>query len=189
MSAPMLIMLQAQKARKKAKKDKARKKAKLIATQSGYTSDGKTLWALANPVALKALKEKLKTELHSAIRTRDGNVCISCGNTGLYLGKPGTWHAGHLFGVGSFPGLQYHPLNIHSQGACCNTFKHGNHAAYAAAFIRRYGLEAFQALDAIKSEPRRWRVPDLLDLRSALVEGLQAYQERYFELTGWSLAH
>lgn len=182
--------LQAAADRKARRKDKAKriaKQARLIAKQSGYTSDGKTLMVVVKPVKIKALKDKLKTELHAAIRDRDGNVCISCGRGGLVLAKHGTWHAGHLFGVGPFPALQFHPLNIHSQGACCNTFKHGNHAAYSAAFIRRHGLETFQALDAIKSEPRQWRIPDLLDLRAALARGLDSYSARYFELTGWKV--
>lgn len=180
MSLPLSALHKRAAERKAKRKAKAKRIRKPV---EGWTTDGKALWVILPRVTLKGLRAKLKKELHAAIRARDGAVCISCGKAGLVQGE--TWHAGHLFGVGAFPALEFHPLNISSQGACCNTFKHGNHAAYSAAFIRRYDLATFQALDAIKGIPRKFTIADLLDLRAALAVSLDQYVARYFELTGW----
>lgn len=174
-------------AKRKAADRKARRKAKaarIAEQQSGRTSDGAQLWVVTKPVSLNALLSKLQRELNAAIRLRDGAVCVSCPKVQL---SASDWNAGHLFGVGPFPALRFHPLNLASQCVGCNHHRKGNHAAYSAAFIRRHGLATFQALDAIKSEPRQWRVPDLLELRSALAKGLDAYTARYFELTSWKV--
>ncbi len=173
-------------AKRKAADRKAKRKAKaarLMVKQSGYTSDGQSLIVVTKPTTLSAMTNKLQRELNAAIRIRDGAVCISCGKAPL---AQSDHNAGHLFGVGPFPALRFHPLNIASQCAgTCNNYRKGNHAAYAAAFIRRHGLKVFQALDAIKSEPRQWRIPDLIELRAALSCGLEAYTKRYYALTGW----
>lgn len=164
--------------RLKAADKKAKRKAKRIRLSAN--SDGVKVEIPAR-ATLKSLRNSLQAELNAAVRRRDGAVCISCpGLTGA------SWQAGHLFGVGAFSGLRFHPWNINVQDAACNVFRRGNHAAYAAGFIRKYGLDAFEALDAIKSEPRQWRIADLLELRSVLREGgLEAYQHRYFRLTGF----
>lgn len=144
---------------------------------------------------LRAETQKLQSALNAAVRERDGAVCISCGRTGLVVAMGGTWQAGHLFNVKTYPALRFHPLNIHSQCSQCNSTtanrggRMGNQAAYSAEFIRRRGLETFQALDAIKAEVRQWRILDLIELRTVLTSGgIDAYQARYFDLTGWKVA-
>ena len=162
--------------RRKAADRKARRKAKRIRIAQDSTG---TAVAVPPRATLSSVRNALQRELNAAIRLRDGRLCISCGSL------EGN-QAGHLFAVGPFSGLRFHPLNEATQCAGCNKWRGGNHAAYAAAFIRRYGLATFEALDAIKGEPRQWRIGDLLTLRSALRSGgLAEYQCHYFALTGW----
>lgn len=165
-------MIHSNPKRSKARKAARRAKAKMIGTKR------------LGIAKIRALIAGIQRELNAAVRLRDGAACISCLKAPL---SRSDWNAGHLFGVGPFPALRFHPLNISSQCAGCNLWRSGNHAAYSAAFIRRHGLATFEALDAIKSEPRQWRVPDLLELRSALAQGLDAYTARYFELTSWKV--
>lgn len=174
--------------RDKAKARKARRQAKArrLNLEAGVPSRA----------TLRAETQKLQAALNAAVRARDGAVCISCGRGGLVVAfRGGTWQAGHLFNVKTYPALRFHPLNIHSQCSQCNSTtanrggRMGNQAAYSAEFIRRRGLETFQALDAIKAEVRQWRILDLIELRAVLTsDGLDAYQARYFEITGWKVA-
>lgn len=68
-----------------------------------------------------------------------GNVkCYTCG-------KIINWklaHAGHyLHGK-----LDFDIRNIHVQGACCNTYRHGNLAEYGIKLAQEIGAEGMQAL-------------------------------------------
>lgn len=183
MSIPALV---AERRRQKLRADKRRSKAKRIRANVPYvTNDGRVL-----PVpprwTLKTAKARLREELHAAIRERDGAVCISCGKAPLHKSDH---NAGHLFAVGPFPGLRFNPFNLASQCAgTCNNYRRGNHAAFAAAVIRRHGLSVFEALDAEKNVARQWRMGDLLDLLDCLRRGgIEAYSRRYFEITGWTV--
>ena len=192
MSIPAIA---AMKQRAKLRADKRRAKAKRLRAKLPYlTSDGRVL-AVPPRWTLTTVGNKLREELHAAIRERDGAVCISCGKTGLVVAfGGGTWQAGHLFAVGPYRALRFHPLNIASQCSQCNSGaprrggRMGNHAAYAAAVIRRYGLATFAALDAIKGLPQKWTRGGLIDLLDCLRRGgIDRYTARYFELTGWTV--
>lgn len=168
------------KARKLRRKEKAKRlaKARQIVTEAGE--------ALTLPVrwTLKTVKAKLQAELNAAVRERDGAVCIS---SGKILDKS-EWGAGHLFAVGPFPSVRFHPLNIHSQASYDNCYLNGNHAAYSAAHIRKYGLATFEALAAEARRPRQWTAAELYELLTILRrDGLRAYTERYFAMTNWTV--
>lgn len=168
-----MTAIMAAKKKAQARKDRRRAKAARIGNKP-------TKKALAQSLN-KAIKA-LTIDLHRAIRANDGPVCISCGKAPL---DASNWNAGHLFAVGSYPGLRFHPMNIASQCVGCNKYKSGNHAAYAAAFCRRHGADAFQALDDIKGEPMQWRADELIQLREALRSaGFAAYVNLYFDLEG-----
>lgn len=178
MSLSLYAQQRLKAAAKKAKREA--KRARIDAKRHIETSDGRTV-VIPPRWTLKTLKNKLRTELHAAIRARDGAVCISSGKANL---APAEWNAGHLFAVGPYPGVQFHPLNIHSQSVYDNKYLRGNPAAYSAAFIRRYGLATFEALAQEAQKRRAWRAADLLDLLETLrAGGIEAYSVRYFELS------
>lgn len=152
--------------RKKAAERKARRKAK--AARIGTKAHAAQ--------SLKAAIRKLTPELHRAIRERDGAVCFSCGKVPL-SGRD--WNAGHLFAVGAFPSVRFHPRNIHSQCVGCNMGKSGNHAAYSARFVMRYGPDAFERLYRAARRPQQWTAQQLQTLREALARGLEDYERAY----------
>jgi len=145
----------------------------------------KRIGAPTKAMLRKSLQKAIKAltiDLHRAIRANDGPICISCGQQ---IDNPRNWNAGHLFAVGPYPGIRFHPMNIASQCVGCNNWKGGNHAAYAAQFIRRHGFAAFMALDERKGDPMQWRAEELIQLREALRSaGFAAYVNLYFELEG-----
>jgi len=181
MSFPLMASQRIKAAAAKKAKRKA-KAARLAAARQITTTTGEAL-TIPPRWTIKTLREKLREELHAAIRLRDGARCIS---SGKYPLQPSEWNAGHLFAVGPFPSVRFHPLNIHSQSSRDNCHLGGNHAAYSEAFIRRYGLATFEALAAEARRPRQWTVGELYELLTVLRrEGLAGYQARYFALTGW----
>ncbi len=122
----------------------------------------------ARKTTLAGLKRRLWTLLASAVKRRDGNVCFSCGQTGL---AGHNWQAGHLFSAGAHSALRYDAVNIHVQCYRCNIHLGGNGAAYAARFISRYGLGAFELLAQRSRVMKAWRAPELLELIAALEAG------------------
>jgi hypothetical protein len=188
MSFPALASLSqraATRAKTAARKARRLEKARRIAAKRTFvTASGEAL-TLPPRWTLKTLKAKLQDELNAAIRERDGRVCISSGKAPLHDGE---WQAGHLFSVGAFPGLRFHPLNIHSQSSRDNCHLGGNHAAYSAAVIRRYGLATFEALAEEAPRRRSFTPAELLELLTVLRrEGLAGYTVRYFAMTGWTV--
>lgn len=166
----------AKKARHKAKA------ARLAAARQITTTTGEAL-TIPPRWTIKTLREKLREELHAAIRLRDGARCISCGKWPL---APNDWNAGHLFAVGPFPAVRFHPWNISSQCVMCNNYRGGNHASYALAFVGRYGIDTLTTLGELALKPRQWTAGEIYELLTVLRrEGIAGYQARYFALTGW----
>ena len=181
----LLVLASAVRAKAAAKKAKRKAKAERIAAKRTFTTAAGESLTLPPRWTLKTLKAKLQAELNAAIRERDGRVCISSGKAPLHDAE---WQAGHLFAVGPFPSVRFHPLNIHSQSSRDNCHLGGNHAAYSAAFIARYGLATFEALAEVARTPRQWTVGELYELLTILRrEGLGGYQQRYFDLTAWTV--
>lgn len=147
------------------------------------TSDGRPVKVRAGTRHHK-LEATLQAELNAAVRRRDfGNPCITCKRPV----SPANANAGHGFPVGSHPSIRFHPWNIHLQcGNPCNRFNGGEGAIYAEEIQRRYGHEAYTAMRILAQQSLRLSIPDLIDLRAALRRGIDAYQERYFELTNWN---
>lgn len=153
---------------RKAAERKARRKAK--AKRIGSKAHAKA--------ELNAMVKKLQAELNRAIRSRDGAKCFSCGAAPL---DPSNWNAGHLFAVKPYPSVRFHPMNIHSQCVSCNHGKSGNHAAYSARFVERYGGATFRDLYVLARTVRQWRADELQQLRECL-PSMHAYALKYAEL-------
>lgn len=121
----------------------------------------------------KELKEKLKTKkdyekeletvFNKFIRLRDkDNGCISCDK------KTGTFRltAGHYFPAGSYKNIRFDEDNVHGQ--CwfdCNKSKSGNLAEYKIRLVQKIGIKRFEALEQRRQEPRKYTIPELIDLK------------------------
>lgn len=103
--------------------------------------------------------KEAQRECNKFIRNRDGNICISCGIT------TGQFHAGHYKSVGhAGAALRFHPDNIHSQCAQCNTYKSGNIAYYRFNLIAKIGIERVEWLEG-PHEPKKYTIDDLRGIR------------------------
>jgi hypothetical protein len=128
--------------------------------------------------SLACLKRKLWSLFSSYVKERDGNVCFSCGASGL---ESHGWHAGHLFPAGAHGIIRYEPKNVHSQCYRCNINLGGNGAAYSDRFIEVYGIEEFRRLSALSRTIKQWRAPEVEELIAALKRGGADYEMLYAE--------
>lgn len=114
--------------------------------------------------AIKTLAD-LKREAQQAlnrwiVHVRDKDrPCISCGRH-----HEGQWHAGHYLSRGAAPQHALNPLNVWKQCAPCNTYLHGNQAAYRAQLVLEIGQAAVEALEQ-DNAPRKWTREELTALR------------------------
>lgn len=121
--------------------------------------------------SIRARKEAIKTiadlkrEAQQAlnrwiVHVRDKErPCISCGRH-----HQGAWHAGHYLSRGAAPQHALNPINVWKQCAPCNTYLHGNQAAYRAQLVLEIGLAAVEALEQDCSV-RKWTREELTALR------------------------
>lgn len=128
-----------------------------------------------------ALKRKLWKLVSAYIRRRETNDCFSCKKGGL---EGSGWHAGHLFPAGSHNIIRFEPKNIHSQCFRCNINLRGNGAAYASAFIERYGIDEFNRLSALSRIQKKWLAYELQDLIDAIQKSDADYECLYAEKYG-----
>jgi hypothetical protein len=121
-------------------------------------------------------REKLKTNsdhvrelqviFNKFIRTRDKDKgCISCS-------KPlnTKFDAGHLFSTGSYPELRFNELNVNGQCVHCNQHKRGNILEYLDGFEKRFGPGVLIGLKALKNIPRKYTIPELIELKKLYKE-------------------
>lgn len=95
---------------------------------------------------IKQLEKQLRRILYPLIKKRDGNICTSCGKSGL---EGADWQAGH-FAKAELCSMKwrYDERNIHSQCSACNNWKDGNTIEFEKNLIEKYGKEF---VDNIKS--------------------------------------
>ena len=118
----------------------------------------------------KEIKQKLETKsevlkaaqivFNTYIRLRDkGKPCISCGSK---LGK--TYHAGHMFSVGSYPNLRFHENNVHGQCIECNLHKHGNVKEYDLRLQNLLSKEEYSELLESRNKPLKLSLDEVKEL-------------------------
>ena len=118
----------------------------------------------------KEIKQKLETKsevlkaaqivFNTYIRLRDkGKPCISCGSK---LGK--TYHAGHMFSVGSYPNLRFHENNVHGQCIECNLHKHGNVKEYDLRLQNLLSKEEYSELLESRNKPLKLTLDEVKEL-------------------------
>lgn len=114
--------------------------------------------------AIKTLAD-LKREAQQAlnrwiVKVRDADKpCISCGRH-----HQGQYHAGHYLSRGAAPQHALNPLNVWKQCAPCNTYLHGNQAAYRARLVELIGLATVEALEN-DNAARKWERDELKAIR------------------------
>lgn len=126
---------------------------------------------LQKQLKIKTLEAKLKKVLYPYIKKRDGNMCISCGKTGL-VGND--WHAGHYIKAELCNIVtRYDERNINSQCSNCNLWKRGNTIAYRLSMLDKYGEKATNELD------RKYKqsLPMEFNSRVWLLEQIQKYKD------------
>lgn len=133
--------------------------------------------------SIKARKEAIKTladlkrEAQTAlnrwiVHVRDKDrPCISCGRF-----HQGAWHAGHYLSRGAAPQHALNPLNVWKQCAPCNTYLHGNQAAYRAQLVLEIGLAAVEALER-DNTPRKWTREELISIGDEYRKKLKGHNE------------
>lgn len=102
--------------------------------------------------SLQRLKKDLWKAFSEYIRQRDRGICISCD-------KQQNWkdcHAGHYFPRTTGLALFFDERNVNCQCAGCNTFRHGNLAAYAIALRKKYGEGILEELDAKRRQFKKY---------------------------------
>lgn len=101
--------------------------------------------------SLHQLKERLKKLVYTYVKLRDGNVCWSCGKTGL---SGYNWNAGHFIKA-EICNIYYKwdLRNIHSQCSGCNLFRSGNYPAYRKKMVRIYGEDQVKVMEYEYNQP------------------------------------
>jgi len=131
----------------------------------------------------KKLKEELKTSqdwmneaqkvFNKYIRLRDKDKpCISCG-------KPlnDKYDAGHFFSSGGHKAITFHVWNVNGQCVECNRWKHGNLIEYQKGLVKRHGWAAYQQLEMLANDTRKYTVEELKEL-------INTYKEKINHLSG-----
>lgn len=127
---------------------------------------------------LAALVNKLDDAFSRYVKDRDGNVCITCGRSGM---APQDWHAGHFIGR-SRMATRWDPKNVHSQcGYVCNKVKRGAPQEYALAILARYGEQEFRRLMRLKRVEKKFTRPEVQELIDALARSGADFETTYAE--------
>ena len=126
----------------------------------------------------KTLKAEAQAAFNAYRRTSDlmaGYRCICCDQPFEPQKPGGAVDAGHYLSVGSAPHLRFNEINVNAQRKNCNRPGGTTREKFRAGMIRRYGLEAVQALEADRSEPR-YRDDDYRRIRDEYKQKLKELQ-------------
>lgn len=119
------------------------------------------------------LKREAQTALNRwIVQVRDADKpCISCGRH-----HAGQYHAGHYLSRGAAPQHALNPINVWKQCAPCNTYLHGNQAAYRMRLVELIGLPAVEALES-DNAPKKWTREELIAIRDEYRKKLKGHNE------------
>lgn len=149
-----------------AKAERAKAKAERLAAKVERAEIRKRKEAIKS---LADLKREAQTALNRwIVQVRDADKpCISCGRR-----HQGQYHAGHYLSRGAAPQHALNPMNVWKQCAPCNTYLHGNQAAYRASLVLEIGQAAVEALEA-DNNPRKWTREELIAIRDTYKKKLK----------------
>lgn len=97
--------------------------------------------------SISKIQHKLWQLCKEIVRKRHGNVCYTCGRTGL---QGSNWQTGHMWAkasVGAY--LKYDLRILRPQCSICNLFQGGRGADFWVNMVRENGQEY---MDKLKSE-------------------------------------
>lgn len=141
-----------------AKRERAEAKAARAAAKVEMAETRRRKEAIKTLADLKREAQQALNRWIVHVRDKD-RPCISCGRH-----HDGAWHAGHYLSRGAAPQHALNPLNVWKQCAPCNTYLHGNQAAYRAQLVLEIGQAAVEALEQ-DNAPRKWTREELTALR------------------------
>jgi hypothetical protein len=124
----------------------------------------------------KEKKQKMQQELETVqdyikmtqiifnkyIRLRDkGQLCISCQKPL----KEGNVDAGHMWSAGGHSNLRFNEFNVNAQcSRPCNKDKAGDINNYRLGFVKRYGIEKLNEIDALAKIERKFTKDELMEI-------------------------
>lgn len=131
---------------------------------------------------LAKAKAKLWKVLKQLLDIRDGDVCISCGTSGLVGANK---HGGHFIPSSSCGGnLRYDLRNVFNQCATCNLFRNGAGAEYTLALQKKFGNEFVEKIIADKQLGIKLDVIYVDSLREYYESLLTMNKKELIKLTG-----
>ena len=141
-----------------AKAERAKAKAERMAAKVERAETRRRKEAIKS---LADLKREAQTALNRwIVQVRDADKpCISCGRH-----HQGQYHAGHYLSRGAAPQHALNTVNVWKQCAPCNTYLHGNQAAYRIRLVELIGADAVEALES-DNTPRKWTREELTAIR------------------------
>jgi hypothetical protein len=128
-------------------------------------------------------KRTLWKKFAAYVKARDGNQCFTCDR----YAEGGSLQAGHMF-PGRTGALLFDPLVVFSQCADCNGGERGRTAVFVDRYIKRFGIEQFQAAVARTSRDKQWRTHEVRELIAAINRGGADYEALYMEKHGLDVA-
>lgn len=137
---------------RKKREDKLAKQAESKAKKKARFEQGETY---RKRLFKKAWELQSKAMRKLAAR-RDGYVqCYTCGKVMRWQDA----HIGHYF----HGKLDFDPRNLRIQGACCNTYKHGNLAVYGAKLAEE-GIDLKQLLRDAEEKGNAYSIAELKEI-------------------------
>jgi len=128
--------------------------------------------------AMKTAKDyhkELQPIFNTFIRKRDElQPCISC--TTILDSKKAKYDAGHYFSVGAYPELRYEERNVHGQCVECNQHLRSNTHEYRPKLIAKIGQEQLNELEAKRNYPRKYSIPELIELKVIYKDKIKALE-------------
>jgi hypothetical protein len=88
------------------------------------------------------------------VRSRDKDICFTCGGDGN--------QAGHF--VHSSLATYFDEMNVHAQCSGCNLYKHGNLGEYAIRLDRKYGNGTAEGLLKRGKKIKQMTTKDFLEI-------------------------
>jgi hypothetical protein len=97
------------------------------------------------------LLARLEVVFNRFIRRRDGNFCISCGETK----PPEMIQCGHFYSK-TYANVRFNEDNCSSECSCCNCSDPNHLVGYKIRLIEKIGQERFDHITWLKDQPVKW---------------------------------
>lgn len=116
----------------------------------------------------KTAEKRALKAMSDYVRERDKFTCFTCD----LVGNKYNMQAGHLF-KRSHKEIKFSEWNVNTQCIRCNHFLGGNEREYTARFIKRFGIEKYNELDARKNIIGKYNTEYFLNIEKYYKEKLK----------------